>query len=84
MKFYATDKRFRRILKLKNPEEARLITKTAEYKINRRADFDKNKFAILPGSSSKGGARVKNYKKYKSLLLLLKIFTKKNNNLHQK
>ena len=34
-------------VELKNPDEARLITKTAEYKINRRLDFDKNKFAIM-------------------------------------
>ena len=47
MKFYASDERFHTILNLKNPDEARLITKTPEYKINRRADFDKNKFAIM-------------------------------------
>lgn len=47
MKFYAADERFLTILKLKNPDEARLITKTPEYKINRRADFDKNKFQIM-------------------------------------
>ena len=47
MKFYAYDERFHTILELKNPDEARLITKTAEYKINRRLDFDKNKFAIM-------------------------------------
>ena len=47
MKFYASDKRFELIRKLKNPDEARLITKTPEYKINRRADFDKNKFKIM-------------------------------------
>ena len=47
MKFYATDKRFNTILNLKNPDDARLITKTPEYKINRRLDFDKNKFDIM-------------------------------------
>ena len=47
MKFYASDKRFNVILKLKNPDEARLLTKTAEYKINRRKDFDINKFNIM-------------------------------------
>jgi len=47
MKFYASDERFRTILNLKNPDEARIITKTPEYKINRRLDFDKNKFAVM-------------------------------------
>ena len=47
MKFYASDKRFDVILKLKNPDEVRLLTKTAEYKINRRKDFDINKFNIM-------------------------------------
>ena len=47
MKFYASDKRFDVILKLKNPDEARLLTKTAEYKINRRKGFDINKFNIM-------------------------------------
>ena len=47
MKFYASDKRFDVILKLKNPDEARLLTKTAEYKINRRKDFDTKKFDIM-------------------------------------
>lgn len=47
MKFYASDKRFNTILKLKNPDKARLLTKTAEYKINRRKDFDANKFEIM-------------------------------------
>ena len=47
MKFYASDERFHTVLGLKNPDEARLITKTSEYKINRRLDFDKNKFAIM-------------------------------------
>ena len=47
MKFYASDERFHTILDLKNPDEARLITKTPEYKTNRRLDFDKNKFAIM-------------------------------------
>ena len=47
MKFYATDERFNTILHLKNPNEARLITKTQAYKINRRLDFDKQKFDIM-------------------------------------
>ena len=47
MKFYTSDERFNTILNLKNPDDARLITKTPEYKINRRADFDKNKFDIM-------------------------------------
>ena len=47
MKFYATDERFNTILHLKNPDEARLITKTQAYKINRRLDFDKHKFDIM-------------------------------------
>ena len=47
MKFYADDERFQKILQLKNPDEARLLTKTSEYKIKRRADFEKNKFAIM-------------------------------------
>ena len=47
MKFYASDPRFNTILSLKNPDDARLLTKTPEYKINRRRDFDKNKFEIM-------------------------------------
>ncbi len=47
MKFYATDPRFEIILNLKDPDAARLLTKTSEYKVNRRADFDKNKFDIM-------------------------------------
>jgi len=47
MKFYASDERFHTILNLKNPDKARLMTKKPEYKINRRADFDKNKFSIM-------------------------------------
>ena len=47
MKFYASDPRFDVILKLKNPDDARLITKKPEYKINRRADFENNKFDIM-------------------------------------
>ena len=47
MKFYASDERFKTILNLKNPDDARLLTKTPEYKINRRPDFDKNKFKIM-------------------------------------
>lgn len=47
MKYYASDERFKNILNLKNPDDARLLTKTPEYKINRRQDFDKNKFDIM-------------------------------------
>ena len=47
MKFYADDPRFEIILSKKNPDDTRLLTKTPEYKINRRKDFDKNKFAIM-------------------------------------
>lgn len=47
MKFYASDPRFDVILKLKNPDDARLITKKSEYKINRRANFENNKFDIM-------------------------------------
>ena len=47
MKFYATDPRFNVILDMENPDDARLITKTPEYKVNRRADFDKQKFDIM-------------------------------------
>ena len=47
MKFYASDKRFETIMGLKNPDDARLLTKTPEYKINRRPNFDKNKFDIM-------------------------------------
>lgn len=47
MKFFASDTRFNVILGLKNPDDARLLTKTPEYKINRRPDFDKNKFDIM-------------------------------------
>ena len=47
MKFYANDERFNTIINLSNPDDARLLTKTPEYKINRRADFDKNKFDIM-------------------------------------
>ncbi|MBO4480434.1 MAG: NADAR family protein [Alphaproteobacteria bacterium] len=47
MKFYANDERFNNILNLENADDARLITKTPEYKINRRKDFDKNKFDIM-------------------------------------
>ena len=47
MKFFACDPRFNVILGLSNPDDARLLTKTAEYKINRRPDFDKNKFDIM-------------------------------------
>lgn len=47
MKFYATDSRFEKIINLKNPDDARLLTKTPEYKIDRRKNFDKNKFEIM-------------------------------------
>ena len=47
MKFYASDPRCDVILKMENPDDARLITKTQEYKINRRPDFDTNKFDIM-------------------------------------
>lgn len=47
MKFYAADERFSVIRKLENPDEARLLTKTPEYKVNRRRDFDRNKYAIM-------------------------------------
>ena len=47
MKFYASDPRFHIILKMRNADDTRLITKTPDYKINRRADFDKNKFDIM-------------------------------------
>lgn len=47
IKFYAKDPRFITILNMKNPDDARLITKTEEYKINRRTDFEKMKFQIM-------------------------------------
>lgn len=47
MKFYASDQRFATLINLKNPDEARLLTKTPTYKINRRADFEEQKFAIM-------------------------------------
>ena len=47
MKFYASDKRFDVILKLKNPDDARLLTKTPEYRMDRRKDFAVNKFEIM-------------------------------------
>jgi ribA/ribD-fused uncharacterized protein len=47
MKFYASDKRFHDILNLKNPDDARLMTKNPAYKVNRRNDFEKNKYAIM-------------------------------------
>lgn len=47
MKFYAKDPRFNVILNLKDPDEARLLTKTPEYKINRRLNFDAQKFDIM-------------------------------------
>lgn len=47
MKFEASDPRFQTIINLKNPDDARLLTKTPEYKINRRQNFDENKFNIM-------------------------------------
>ena len=47
MKFATTDARFATVCKLKSPDEARLLTKNAEYKTNRRADFEANKFKIM-------------------------------------
>lgn len=47
MKFYASDPRFNAILQLKNPDDARLLTKTPEYKVNRRKNFDNDKFDIM-------------------------------------
>jgi len=47
MKFFATDARFNVILGMKNPDDARLITKTPEYKVNRRPDFDNQKYEIM-------------------------------------
>ena len=47
MKFYATDERFQAILNLKNPDDARLMTKNPEYKVNRRKDFEEHKFDIM-------------------------------------
>ncbi len=47
MKFYASDPRFNAILALKNPDDARLLTKTPEYKVNRRKNFDNDKFDIM-------------------------------------
>lgn len=47
MKFYSNDSRFNVILNLDNPDMARLLTKTPEYKTNRRANFDWRKFEIM-------------------------------------
>ena len=47
MKFHADDARFCTILNLKNPDQARLLTKTPAYKTNRCADFESRKFAIM-------------------------------------
>jgi ribA/ribD-fused uncharacterized protein len=47
MKFYASDSRFGIVAGLENADDARLITKTPEYRVNRRTDFDKNKFKIM-------------------------------------
>lgn len=47
MKFYTNDPRFDYIRNLENPDDAQLITKTPEYKIGRRIDFDKIKFDVM-------------------------------------
>lgn len=47
MKFYSNDSRFSVILNLPDPDAARLLTKTPEYKVNRRENFDKEKFNIM-------------------------------------
>jgi ribA/ribD-fused uncharacterized protein len=47
MKFYANDSRFCHIINLENPDDARLLTKTPEYKVNRRIGFDDMKFDIM-------------------------------------
>ena len=47
MKFYANDTRFSVVLELQNPDDARLITKTPEYRVNRRCGFDDMKFSIM-------------------------------------
>lgn len=47
MKFYVSDPRFHIVLHQDNPDMARLLTKTPEYKTNRRANFDKQKFEIM-------------------------------------
>ena len=54
MKFYAYDKRFETIIGLKNPDDARLLTKTPEYKINRRKDFDKIVFCNIGNPQAVG------------------------------
>lgn len=47
MKFYSNDSRFCVILNLVDPDAARLLTKTPEYKVNRRENFDEIKFDIM-------------------------------------
>jgi len=47
MKFYASDPRFNVILNTQNADATRLLTKTPEYKTNRRANFDNDKFDIM-------------------------------------
>lgn len=47
MKFYASDPRFNVILNTKNADDTRLLTKTPEYKVNRRENFDNDKFDIM-------------------------------------
>ena len=47
MKFETSDERFLTIIGLKNPDDARLLTKTPPYQINRRKDFEKRKFDIM-------------------------------------
>lgn len=47
MKFYVSDPRFHIVLHQDNPDMARLLTKNPEYKTNRRANFDGQKFEIM-------------------------------------
>lgn len=47
MKFYVSDPRFRIVLNQYDPDAARLLTKTPEYKTNRRKNFDAQKFKIM-------------------------------------
>jgi ribA/ribD-fused uncharacterized protein len=47
MKFYASDPRFNVILNTPDADATRLLTKTPEYKLNRRENFDNEKFDIM-------------------------------------
>lgn len=47
MKFYASDPRFNVILNTPDADATRLLTKTPEYKVNRRKNFDNDKFNIM-------------------------------------